>query len=78
MASLRGPHAITGAVFSPDACNYDVTIVTEDHGHVEIQVHARSIIAAHNLAIASYLEHGTGVILYVQSINRITPESEIA
>lgn len=78
MASLRVPFPATGAVFSNDACNYDVTIVTEDHGHVEIQVRARSIIAAHNLAIASWQEHGTGAMLYVQSINRITPESEIA
>lgn len=78
MARVIGPPSHWAAVFSNDACNYDVTIVTEDHGHVEIQVRARSIISAHNLAIASWLEHGTGAMLYVQSVNRITPESEIA
>lgn len=78
MASNSKLRLPTGALWTADAGLYEVIIVTADHGHVAQRVLARSIIAAHNIALRTLQEHGITDILFVKSVVLIQDESEIA
>lgn len=67
-----------GALWTADAGLYEVITVTTDSGHVEQRVLARSIIAAHNIALRVLQERGITDILFVKSVVLIQDESEIA